>query len=120
MKNNTRKWNKKVTLYAVDFVVNIIVVVLVTMYYRNLYFTVPPSDFVHKVILAGSGIPMIAAMVSILCAIIELIYGIRRMKDTEVMTTIMQWPIMWAIFKGLLLVAWIITNLLGIDLSSFF
>ena len=42
------------------------------------------------------------------------------MKDTEVMTTIMQWPIMWAIFKGLLLVAWIITNLLGIDLSSFF
>ena len=113
------KNSNKDVLYVVDFIVNIIVVALVALKIKSIYLTASPDDFMNKVIFSG-GVFVIIAFASALCAAIELIYWIRRKKNTDAMVTIMQWPVMWAVFKVIMLIVWIITTLCGINLFSNF
>lgn len=120
MKEKMNQWRNKDIFYAVDFVVNIVLIIFVMVYYRKLYFIIDSENFMYEVIMSGSGIFMIGGMVSIVCAIIELFYGIAKVRGTVFIEKIEQWPVMWAIIKCLLLISCILVVLMGIDLRTFF
>lgn len=119
MKNGNNKNANKDVLYIVDFIINIIVVILVVLKIKAIYLTTTPENFMNEVIFSG-GVLVIIAFASALCAVIELIYWSKRKKNTDAMLTIMQWPIMWAVFKVIILIVWIITTICGINLASLF
>lgn len=91
------------------------------VYYRNLYLAVGPEKFMYEAILGdlgGNCIFMVVVAISVVCAVIELIYGVRKIRGSvsNITGMMLQWPVMWAIFKGLILIVWIVTSLLGFNL----
>ena len=120
MREKMNQWRNKDIFYAADFVVNIVLIILVMTYYRKLYLNINPANFMYEVIMAGSGIFMIGGMASIVCAVIELFYGITKIRGIPFIKNIEQWPVMWAIIKCLLLISCFFAVLMGVDLGSFF
>lgn len=120
MRAKMNQWNRKDIFYTVDFVVNIVLIILVMAYYRKLYLSTNSMNFMHEVIMSGSGIFMVGGMVSIVCAVIELFYGIAKIRGSAFIKGIEQWPVMWGIIKCLLLFSCFLVVLMGVDLGTFF
>lgn len=116
-----RKFCKIDILYMVDFIVNFALIVAILMYYRNLYLKTGPENFVEAMIYAGSGILLIACTVSIVTAIIELIYGILRIRGRGPYETgnLRHWAMMWVVLKVVGIVLAVIMSFAGVDLKSF-
>lgn len=107
-------------LFALDFIVNCGLIVLIVFYYRHLYRKVGPQTFFSEMIFAGVGIPLIGGITSLLTAAIELFYGILRIKGKKPYDTVIlrQWPVMWMMIKCMLLFMGITAWLAGIHLFS--
>lgn len=107
-------------LYAVDFSINLGLILLIILYYKNLYLKVGAKKFAYEMIFTGSGILLIGCAASILTAAIELLYGITRIKGKKPYDTVIlrQWPIMWIMIKCMILLMGIAAWLAGINILS--
>lgn len=113
-----RRFYGRDILYAVDFVINLALVLVIIMYYRHIYLTVGAAASAYEIIFAGVGIPLVGCTVSCLTAVIELIYGISRIQGKKPYSSMIlqQWPMMWVIIKCMMLCMGIAAWFAGINI----
>lgn len=113
-----RRFYGRDILYTVDFIINLMLSLLVIFYYCYLYLTVGAVASAYEIIFAGMGIPLVGCTVSILTAVIELLYGISRIQGKKPYASMIlqQWPMMWIIIKCMMLFLGIAAWLAGIHI----
>ena len=106
---------RKDIIYAVDFITNVVWVVAALIYFQGLALRIGPDEFVFEAIMAGSGIPFFGGFISIVMGVLEVNYGVKRIREGKQYEVIREWPMIWVIVKCMLLFLIVFTSILGID-----